>query len=193
MGIECDYNRSLRWCGGARLPRARRARPRPRRGSQAGSRAGADAERRRESSVTTSPDESCSTVHEWAETPRVQPASPESTIPEDDDTTTVPQSYPPEAAIEQAERGGVNHQLEYGELGPWTPTGSSSRREGSGEDEPELAELVAVRDAEPSWTLQTPLDGHLCSMLFQDDGSHLAYLYCKNPSQIVDLMVSWRG
>lgn len=95
----------------------------------------------------------------------MQHASPASTMPEDDDSTTVPQSCPPEAAIEQAERGNVNPQLEYGELGPWTPTGISVRREGSGgEEEPELTELVAVRDAEPSWTLQTPLDGHLCSI-----------------------------
>lgn len=190
VGVECDYKRSLRWCNGARLPRARK--PRPRREP----RAAADAESGRESSVTTSPAESSSTVHEWAETPGAQHASPEAAVPEPDDSATVPQSYPPEAGIERVEgevfRGNANRQLNSNDFASsLTPAGSSARREGSGGEEG--IELVRVRDVEPAWSLQTPLDGHLCSMLFQDDGSHLAYLYCKDPSKLIYLLSVWLG
>ena len=149
-------------------------------------------ERGGESSVTTSPAESSFTVLDLSETPRVQHASPGSDIPEYN-SHTPRHSPPPERILERPENGFPqdhdDRQPNNDAFDPSLPIGSLAGR-GSADGEETVSHgeeetgLVAARDAEVSWSLQTPLDGHLCSMLFQDDGSHLAYLYCKDTSKL---------
>ena len=182
MGVECDYNRSLRWCNGTRLPRARRQ------GRRQPSQADSSLERERESSATTSPADSNFAPHESPETPRYHGISLEGTIREAD-SPSGPESPPAERSPERPDES-LQGEIIYGSrgssYGPLTPTSTFAGQQlcdtrGATANSEEEAELVAARNSEAAFALQNPLDGHLCSMLFQDNGSYLAYLYCKNP------------
>ena len=155
------------------------------------------AERERESSGTASPADSSSADNQRCMASQGYGSSPGSTSP-DHSSPGAPSSPPLRRPVSRLAQDGPRDEdadtLSIGEWGVSTPSasvdgdGRVDRGESVADGEEETG-LVTAPIVEAAWTPHSPLDGHLCSMLIQDDGSRLAYLYCKhlpikNPSLV---------